>query len=236
MKKQSFPFPMLKMEKIFGWLYLPIHIFVLPFAVSYFCVLFAPSLGFKIDDAHINLIYYVISFTFVLIFMFRYLRATFGDLCDNFWTSVKTLILGYVFYYILAFAVSIILTIFISQPTNPNTADIVSSTKLNVNVMTVVAVLLGPVVEEALFRGVVFGNIRQKNRVAAYIVSTLVFAIYHLWQYLLFSPDWTILLYLLQYIPASVALAWSYENSKNLWVPIFIHMLINFVALSVSLA
>ena len=39
-----------------------------------------------------------------------------------------------------------------------------------------IVVFLAPVVEEALFRGYVFGNLREYSRGAAYVVSCLFFA------------------------------------------------------------
>jgi membrane protease YdiL (CAAX protease family) len=69
------------------------------------------------------------------------------------------------------------------------------------------AVLIGPVVEEVLFRGVVFGSIRQKNRILAYVVSMVLFSVYHIWQYCggLRGPH--ALHYAIQYLPVCFALA-----------------------------
>ncbi len=39
--------------------------------------------------------------------------------------------------------------------------------------------------------------------------------------------DLTLLIFLIQYIPVSFVLTWCYERSGSIWVPIFLHMLIN---------
>ena len=89
------------------------------------------------------------------------------------------------------------------------------------------SVFLAPLVEEPLFRGAVFGSIYHKNRYAAYAVSTLLFALYHVWQYVAVYGDASYLLYMLNYVPASVALAFAYERSGSIWVPMALLAAIN---------
>lgn len=226
---------MKRSERIFGWFYLPIHAVLLNYVITFLYAYFNEKNGLTLDTAHLNLIYYAISFTFVLIFMFRFLRLSFSDLCDNLGKSVVGVIIGYVAYYALSYLVILVLSRFLTDLINPNSNLISEELQLNPNVMKAVGILLAPVVEETLFRGVVFGTIRKKSRIFAYIVSVVLFAVYHLWSYMLGGFDWTMLLYLLQYIPGGLVLAWCYEQSRNIWAPIFLHMLINFVALSVQL-
>ena len=88
--------------------------------------------------------------------------------------------------------------------------------------------------EETLFRGVLFGNLRSRGRtILAYTVSVLAFSFYHIWQYVLLYDDPSLLIYALQYIPVSAALAWLYEHSESIWCGIFFHMILNAVALLV---
>jgi membrane protease YdiL (CAAX protease family) len=46
--------------------------------------------------------------------------------------------------------------------------------------------------------------------------------------------DWTVLFYLLQYVPASVALCWCYEKSGTIWSPIVLHAAINLISINVT--
>ncbi|MGE4485494.1 MAG: lysostaphin resistance A-like protein, partial [Oscillospiraceae bacterium] len=182
MKNRSFPYPMKRSELVAGWIYLPIHIFILPILISVAMVTLFPRMGINLDDPHLNFAYYAISFIFVLVFMFRYLKNSFSDLIDNFTRSLAAVGLGFLMYYISSLAVNMLILYFTDNLTNPNTEIINSSTKLNVNMMAAVGVLLAPVVEESLFRGVVFGSLRKKTRVWAFIISALLFAVYHLWD------------------------------------------------------
>ena len=235
MKKRAFKLPMRKSEKILGWIWLPFHIFLLSLLLNLAIIYIFPAFNLEMTTAQLNLMYYTISFAYVLIFMFHYLRESFYDLWENPWGSIKTIILGYFIYYIMIYAVSLLLSLLLDNLTNPNSSVIIHEAKLNKNVMIVVSVLLAPVVEETLFRGVVFGTIRQKHRILAYIVSIALFSIYHLWEYFLGGFSWTLFLYLLQYLPGGIILAWAYESSGNLWTSVFLHMLINGVSMYATL-
>ena len=100
--------------------------------------------------------------------------------------------------------------------------------------MLAISVIFAPIVEEALFRGVLFQSIRRHSRVWAYIASLAVFGIYHTWQFAVVYQDPVYLLYSLQYIPITFALTWSYEKSGSLWVPIFFHASNNYLAMQIT--
>jgi membrane protease YdiL (CAAX protease family) len=188
-----------------------------------------------LDGPNINLVYYVISFVFVLIFLFRYLKTSFSDLLDNPLGALRSVILAYLMNYVFVTLISLVLMFLAGDALNPNTEEIINQTKLDTNVMVFIAVLLVPIVEETLFRGVLFGTLRGKSRPLAYIVTAAVFAVYHLWQYFFTGFDATVLFYLLQYLPASVALCWCYENSGTIWSPIVLHAAINLISINITI-
>ena len=229
--KRPFYFPMSKTELIIGILYIPFHIIIIPVLVSVLNLYLTGRSGVELSDAYLNVICYTVSFLFVVLILFRFLRASFSDLCDNLLGSLRAVIMAYLFSFIALIGINYILILVLGQVTNPNSEQIINEAKQNANVMFAVTVLLAPLVEEALFRGVIFGSIRKRSRVAAYLVSTVIFAAYHLWSYFFVGFDWKFVFYLLEYVPGSIALAWCYEKSGNIWAPIFLHMLINFTAI-----
>ena len=93
--------------------------------------------------------------------------------------------------------------------------------------MSFVTIILAPIIEETLVRGLVFGSLHRTSRWLAYIVSCFLFVFMHNWQYFGLYPALSILLSCLPYIPASVALAWVYEKGGTIWAPITLHALIN---------
>ena len=233
--KKNFPFPMNYTESVVGWVYTFVHTFALGYVVILLNMYLFPSLGFTLSSSHVNLLYYGISFVFLFCFLHKFMRSSFNYLLQNKMDTLTSVVLGYVIYVVAMNIVSIGLSAFLEDLTNPNTASVNSEVKLNPNTMIVIAVLLAPIVEEVLFRGVVFGTTRKKSRILAYAVSSIFFSVYHLWDYMLAGFSWDLVLYLLQYIPAGIILCWVYERSKNVWGPVFLHMLINYVSISITI-
>ena len=231
MKKKDFLYPMKTGEKVFGFLYLPIHIFAMAWILALLGILLNRQFGISVSSVTLNVVCYIFGVLLILIFMHHFLKASFSDLCDNGLVALGAMVLGYLMYMAMTVAINWALSYFVADLTNPNSQEIETEVKQNYGAMLAVAVLLAPILEETLFRGVVFGSIRKKSRFLAYLVSTLLFAFYHLWQYLFFAFDWRLLLYLLEYLPGSIALAWCYEKGRSIWASVFLHMLINFLSL-----
>lgn len=232
MKSYPFSHPMQKYEKIIGWMYLPIHIIVIPLLLSAFYPNLTKLFG---DGTYADVLYYAIGTVVLFGGMFRFMKSSFHDMCDNKWNTFSSVISCYVLYYALSFVVSYLLATLLSDVTNPNTAAVNDAVRINKNTMILVSVILAPIVEEILFRGIVFGTIRKKSRILAYIVSAVAFSFYHLWQYFAAAFDWQLFLYVLQYLPGSIALAFCYERGRSIYAPIFLHMLINLIAVSITL-
>ena len=88
------------------------------------------------------------------------------------------------------------------------------------------------IVEELLYRGIFFGGLYNRNRIVAFVVSTLIFAVIHVTSYVGYYPPVTLLLCFLQYIPAGIALAWAWMKSGSIITPIVMHMIINAIGIT----
>ncbi len=234
-KKSGFLHPMNKVEAIVGWVYVFVHMFAMVFILSALNNHVFPAMGFQLGSTWLNLLYYAVGFFFLLGFLFHFLRESFSDMCANISNTVIAVLVGFVAYIFLSGLVNFLLSFFLTDLVNPNSAAVNHITKLNPNKMLVIGVLLAPVVEETLFRGVVFGTLRRKNAFLAYAVSTVFFAFYHLWQDLILNFSPSMLLYLLQYLPAGLVLGWCYDHGKSIWAPVFLHMIINYVSITVTI-
>ena len=221
---------MTKVQTALGWCYLPVHIFVLPVLLS----LYAAVSPDPVSTGTVNLIYYGVSFVFILCVMFPYLRGEFDTLLDRPGRCLSALIGALAINYVLSFCVGLA-ALLLESGENPNNAAINSALAESFAVLKALGIFLGPVVEETLFRGVAFGTLRSRSRVLAYGVSALLFAVYHVWQYAILGVDarFMFLLYLLQYVPMSMALGWCYDRSGSIWTCIFFHMGYNALAFSV---
>ena len=116
----------------------------------------------------------------------------------------------------------------------PNDATIQLMAADNFRMMKAIGIFLAPIMEEVVFRGVVFQSLRKKSRLLAYGVSVGLFCLYHVWQYAVAYQDPVMLLYALEYIPITLAITWSYERSGSLWTAIAFHAannLMNFMVI-----
>lgn len=222
---EGFDNGMNRTRRVLGWIYLPLHIFVLPLLLGALMSVWPGGM----DTGMVNLLYYAIGIVFVLCTFFPVLRRDFDTLADNPGRTVLAVATGGMLDLALSFAVgSLLLLLLGAESSNPNNDAVMDAAGLNGGMMRAIAFFLAPIVEETLFRGVLFGSVRRRSRLWAYVLSVAVFSLYHVWQYALLDP--ALLVYALQYIPVSIALAWAYERSGTLWGSIFLHMLVNMVS------
>ena len=98
--------------------------------------------------------------------------------------------------------------------------------------MTLLIVLfLAPFVEETLFRGLVFGGLKERSRLLAYAVSCALFALVHVWQFAVVNRDAAYFAQMVRYLIPGLVLAWAYDHSGTLWASVALHAGVN--ALSV---
>ena len=113
---------------------------------------------------------------------------------------------------------------------NPNTFNYPEQFTLSSAATIVVLVVLIPIVEEILFRGLLFGSLRNLSRPLAWIVSVAVYCFYGVWLFAFLPSGGVDLRYLLlafQYIPTAVALTFCYERSGTVWASILLHGITN---------
>lgn len=218
---------MSKPQKAAGLIYLPFHFFIIPLFLG-MAADWLPNGG--PDDMTATLIYYGVGFVFCLAIMWKYLRNAFDQLLDNKAVNITAMIFGYFSYIILGMLASTILLAVMGDGILNQNNEAAQLSQENTGIVVGLAVFIAPIVEEILFRGVVFGSLREKHRRLAMVASILLFAIYNVWQYALVTMDWRMLLYIIEYIPAGYALAWVYEKTNCIWMPIFLHMFINGIA------
>lgn len=103
------------------------------------------------------------------------------------------------------------------SPGSENTEAIINVTKI-APIMIFATVLFGPVLEELVFRRVIFGSIMQaqNNFWVAALVSAIFFAIIHL--------DFS---HIILYTITGFILSFLYYKTKRLITPIIAHMMLN---------
>ncbi len=219
-------------ERVLGWIWLPVNTFLLPILAAVY-VYANPD---QLSDGALNLVTFAVSAVALLLMLHRFWRESFHRMLDRPGRCLGSMLLGGLVNYALSLAVSpVLLLVLDGAVDNPNNAALLEIAQQDLGMIRAASIFLAPLVEETLFRGVVFGSLRPKHRVLAYALSTGLFSLLHVWQYILVSADASLLVYALQYIPSGVALACCYERSGSIWPPIFLHMLLNTVAFTVLL-
>ena len=214
-------------ETIAGWCYLPFYLVLLSVVIQYVC----RWLSIPLTDLALNITYFVINLTVVLIIFRRFLRQRFFG--GSFWLFVQAVILGFVLYYASTYAIDLVVNLLGGTLTLYNNDTVAGLVDAGYYVMMFITIILAPIIEETLVRGLVFGSIHSVSRLMAYIVSCVVFTLMHSWQYFGAHPLGSVLLSCLPYIPASIALAWVYEKSGTIWASITLHALINAISFGV---
>ena len=214
-------------EQIAGVIFFVIYLLVLPFAVAPMFRLVERLLGVSISKTLENIIYYYVLFAVTIVIFHGFLGRTTRYLADNFGGACKMLAVGLIALYGLNELVYRLTNLVFTNHTNLNDTTISAQIDTAPRVTLVIVVLLAPFVEEVLFRGLVFGNLKAKSRAVGYVVSCLLFALLHVWQFAVVSRDITYFLLMVQYLVPGLVLAWAYDHSGTLWSSIAIHAAAN---------
>jgi membrane protease YdiL (CAAX protease family) len=214
-------------ELVAGYLYLPFYLVLLATLLD----LGAQLLNLQMSDVEFNCVWFACNFVIIWIifgkFLVRSLRAI------RFWELVQALILGFVMYYVGEFLYGRLMAWLNVDLINYNDRFITMLIQQGRVAMIICGVILVPMVEETLTRGLIFGVIRRKSRIAAYLISIIFFTVIHVWQYVSGNSIQSILFMALRYVPVGIALGWTYEKSNTIWAPILLHMTINAISFGV---
>ena len=214
-------------EQIGGVVFLMIYLVVLPFATDPLFRFVGGLLDTTISATVQNMIYYYVLFAVTLIMFHKFIGRTSRNFADNLGVACRSILVGLIGLYGLNELVYRLSNLVISNRTNLNDTTISAQIQDAPRVTLLIIVFLAPFVEEVLFRGLVFGNLKHKSRVVAYLTSCLLFALIHVWQFAVVNQDITYFLLMVQYLVPGMVLAWAYESSGTLWASIGLHAVAN---------
>ena len=220
----TFTSAMSRAEKLAVLLWLPIHVWFLP------KLLYSLPQLRQFSEADMNLMVYAGGAIFMLLAAGRFFRRDFDPLMDHLPFCILQILLCYGMMLGFNLILNSLLMLLLPD-SNPNNAALTDMAVSEYGKTAALAIFLAPLVEEPVFRGAVFGGLRRRSRILAYLVSMLLFSLYHVWAYALIDPVY--LLFLLQYLPVSYLLCRCYERCNSIWGSVFLHMFINAVSLRV---
>ena len=216
-----------KTETIAGYIYLAVQLLALQPAL----VILNMILPVPMDDTTLNIVYFIINFLCVAVLFCRYLLKSGKQAFGNLLRCLCYAFLAFSAYWVASIFVSSLIYGIYPDFSNVNDDNIHQMTQDNFTLMAVGTVLLAPITEEVLYRGLIFGKLYNRSPVVAYLVSTAAFAALHVVGYIgLYEPK-LLLLCLLQYLPAGLCLGWAYASTGTIWTPICVHIMVNLIAM-----
>lgn len=219
-------FPNVK-ERYWGWRYLLFQMIFLAMLLQMILSL----MGIPLSAAGINILYFCLNAAVTVVGFWDFWRRTFLAARRSFPRILLTAAAGLLTYRVLAVLTAVLIVLIDPGFANVNDQNISVLTQEHFWVMTIGTVILVPIAEEVLNRGVVFGSLFPRSPVAAYAVSAIVFSIIHINGYIGSVPPLTLFLCFLQYLPAGICLAAAYHISGSILTPILIHSAVNAIAI-----
>ena len=215
-------------ETLWGGIYLILYISVLPLALPLGLILVFPQL----DEAQINFIYFTVNFAATTVIFRKYLFRTFLDATRVPFFTLWYALLAYLGSTLLGgMVVSVIVQVY-PEFMSVNDNAIGTMVQQNYALMAIGAVILAPVTEELLFRGLIFRGLYDRSPIVAHALSMVLFSLIHVSGYV-GMYDWKLLFFcFLQYLVPAYCLNFAYRQSGNLLAPILMHMATNLVSLS----
>ena len=210
-------------ETVYGWRYLAFQILFLGALLSYAL----EFLGISLNDAQLNGLFFAINFAVVLLLFRRFLWAELQYALDHIPRVLLTALLGFLALEAITLGMGWVISQRIPGYANMNDQGIASLAREDFLLMALGTVVLVPLTEEVLFRGVVFGSLMKGKPWIAYAASVCLFSLVHFHGYIGIMDPLTMLVSFLQYVPAGIGLAFCYHHSGSLFAPVLIHAAFN---------
>lgn len=220
-----------RLERFGGTVFFVLYLLLLPLAAGPALRLAGELLGRRVPENMGSAIYYYGLFAVTLVIFHSLLARTTRRLLDDPALALKTAGVGIVAHYGLCELASRLGGLLTNRAGNLNDSAISAQIGSAPHMTLLIVIFLAPFVEETLFRGLVFGGLKERSRLLAYTVSCALFALLHVWQYAVAGRDPAYFLSMVQYLIPGLVLAWAYDHSGTLWASIGLHAGLN--ALSV---
>lgn len=224
------------LERFGGGVFFVLYLFLLPLAARPALGRLGELLGRRVPEGMGSAVYYYALFAITAVLFHSLLAKTTRRFLDDPGLGLKTAGVGIVAHYGLCELASRLGGLLTDRAGNLNDSAISARTGSAPHMTLLIVVFLAPFVEETLFRGLVFGGLKERSRLLAYAVSCALFALLHVWQFAVADRDPGYFLLMGQYLIPGLVLAWAYDHSGTLWAPIGLHAGLNALSVLSGLA
>ena len=214
-------------EILWGGIYLMLFTFVLPWLVPVAAYILAPGL----NSAQVNFLYFSFNFIAAMGIFRKFLFRSLGDALQTPGAVLWYAVLAYLGSLALGNLAARLILRLDPEFSNVNDMAIQAMVGENFLLMAIGAVVLAPITEEILFRGLIFRSLYDRSPLAAHLISMALFSAVHISGYLATYEPKKLLLCFVQYLPAAYCLNFAYRRSGTIVAPMLTHALVNLVAL-----
>ena len=218
-------------EQIGGTVLLALYLLVLPAVRDPLFDLVERLTGASLSPSLRSAVYYYALFAAVVVIFRRFLCRTSRNFTDNLGVACEAALTGLVALYGLNELVFRLGRVLVGGLTNLNDGLIAAPVPDAPRTTFLIAVVIFPIVEETLFRGLVFSGLKGKSRWIAYAAGCCLFALSHVWQLASSGLSPLGLARLAQYLVPGAVLCRTYERSGSLWSAVAVHAAANALCL-----
>jgi membrane protease YdiL (CAAX protease family) len=149
--------------------------------------------------------------------------------------DLKKILITYIMMYVSVLVISVVLTYVAQSDQSQNQVLIIEAMKINPTFVILSAVIMAPLVEEIVFRGVLYRKLRNVNRYGiAIAVSAISFGLMHVLQSIL-EQNFIDLPFVVVYIVLGLFFTKIYEETGKLSNAIILHFINNAVGIAAIL-
>lgn len=214
-------------ETVIGFIYLAFQLT----AMQFLLLLCNSLLGNPLSTVGLNFVFFCLNFLCVVGILHKFLIRSSKQALATPFRCLKAAAIGLALYWLGSLAFGVLTAFLYPEFFNVNDSSIQQMTQQNYILMAIGTVLLVPITEELLYRGLIFSNLYNHNPRLAYLVSTVVFSALHVVGYIGQYEPVHLLLCFLQYMPAALSLGWAYAHADCIWAPILLHITVNQIAI-----
>ena len=223
----SFPITLNRPRKMAAWIYWAAQMLAISVLVRSLSEIYAD----KVSPGVFQFSYLALNFTVLTCIFAPFLTGSFRLFLKSPWNTLRSAFLGYLLYYLTQRIFGSLQLWLLPGFQNYNDASIAALSQ-DTKVLTAIGTLiLAPVAEELIHRGLIFGTLYEVKPWLGYTVSAAVFSGLHILGYLGRYTPYEFLFAFLQYACAGLCLCFAYDRSKNIWTPILMHIAINQIAI-----
>ncbi len=151
--------------------------------------------------------------------------------CRHLGTALSVTALGLVLYFASSTLFSMLTSSVYSDYANLNDGQVIERLRSGGIFVAVGAVVFAPILEEAIFRGLLFRSVYDRSPLLAWSLSIGAFSLVHVLGYIGQYEPVALFLSFVQYLPAGFCLALAYRLSGTFLCPVLMHMAINLIGI-----